>query len=75
MDMSKKRKRLVYRTTGMIHTIRINAPKKVKTYTDAVDGFPRYWQRRGKVVGKTIDHQLPSSHRKCQIYREAVIFT
>ena len=61
MAMNKRKNWLNYRTTGVIIPSEINAPKKVKTYTDAVDGFPIYWRRHGEVVGKRIVKSRPNS--------------
>ena len=61
MAMNERKKWLNYRTTGVIIPSEINAPKKVKTYTDAVDGFPIYWRRDGDVAGKRIIKSRPNS--------------
>ena len=60
MKWTKKEKWLIYRTTGFIIPSELNAPKKVKTYTDAVDGFPIYWRRNGVVTGKRIIKSRPN---------------
>ena len=71
MDMSKKEKKVNlpnhYRDLCHQNYMR---PKQVKTYTDAVDGFPRYWRRKGEVTGKRIVHRLPI-FLKVKIHGEA----
>ena len=54
----------------MITPSELNAPKKVKTYTDAVDGFPIYWRRDGDVTGKRIIKSRPNSIKLSQESRK-----
>ena len=71
MAMDKRKEWLIYRTTGFIIPSELNAPKKVKTYTDAVDGFPIYWRRNGDVAGKRIIKSRPNSIKLSQEFAEA----
>ena len=71
MAMDKRKEWLIYRTTGFIIPSELNAPKKVKTYTDAVDGFPIYWRRNGDVVGKRIIKSRPNLCKKSTRVAEA----